>query len=91
MAFGENKNEAYDHIDAEKQMKEKNGTQAGDPPKGAAVMYELATMDDPPLRCVIGTDAYAGINPKIETYQKEVKKYEKLSTSTNVDGYKPPQ
>ena len=47
-------------------------------------------MQDPPLRCVIGTDAYAGINGKLETYQKNVKKFEKLSNSTDVDGYKAP-
>jgi hypothetical protein len=29
MAFAENKNPVYDHIDAKKQMGERNGTQAG--------------------------------------------------------------
>jgi len=91
MAFGEREAPAYDHIDAKANMQKRNGTQAGDPEKGAAAFYELATMKDPPLRCIVGTDAYAAINAKIETYQKEVKKYEKLSNSTDVDGYKPPQ
>lgn len=39
MAFGEEKNPAYDHLDAEKSMGERNGTQAGDPHKGAAAFY----------------------------------------------------
>lgn len=90
MEFGANKNEAYDHLDAESAMKKRNGTQAGDPPKGARCMYELAVMKDPPLRCVIGTDAYAGINEKLDQYRDNVKKFEKLSTSTDVDGYKAP-
>lgn len=89
MQFAE-RHPAYDHIDAEKQMKQRNGTQAGDPKKGAQAMYELATMDDPPLRTVIGTDAYKGIMDKIEKYSNNYKKYEKLANSTDVDGYKPP-
>jgi len=42
-------------------------------------------MDDPPLRVVVGTDAYKRINQKIETYSKNIPKYEKLSNSTDVD------
>lgn len=48
-------------------------------------MYELATMEDPPLRCVIGSDAYSAMEQKVETYGKNVKKFEKLSNSTDVD------
>jgi NAD(P)-dependent dehydrogenase (short-subunit alcohol dehydrogenase family) len=88
MEFGANKNEAYDHLDAEKAMSERNGKQAGDPKKGAKCMYDLAVMEDPPLRCVIGTDAYTGINDKLDSYRENVKKFEKLSNSTDVDGYK---
>ena len=49
MAFPEKILPAYDHMDAKKAMGERNGTQAGDPPEGAMVMYELAVMRDPPL------------------------------------------
>ncbi|KAF2157758.1 NAD(P)-binding protein [Myriangium duriaei CBS 260.36] len=85
MLFGERKQPAYDHINPKENAQKRNGTQAGDPAKGASAMYELATMKDPPLRCVIGTDAYAAMQGKLETYGKEVKKYEKLSNSTDVD------
>jgi len=85
MIFGEDKCAAYDHLDAEKSAKEKNGKQKGDPAKGARAMYELATMDDPPLRCVIGSDAYAGMQDKLKKYSESVKKFEKLSNSTDVD------
>lgn len=85
MQFGELKNQAYQHLDAEKNAKERNGTQAGDPAKGARAMYELATMKDPPLRCVIGSDAYKAMQDKLETYGESVKKFEKLSNSTDVD------
>lgn len=91
MDFGENKHPAYDHIDAKKQMGERNGTQAGDPAKGARAFWEIAKMDDPPLRVVVGSDAYKAILAKIDSYKELYPKYEKLSNSTDVDGYKPPQ
>ncbi|PNS15618.1 NADP-dependent 3-hydroxy acid dehydrogenase [Sphaceloma murrayae] len=89
MDFGEVQNLAYDHIDPRSNAEKRNGTQAGDPAKGAKAMYELAIMKDPPLRCVIGTDAYAAMNTKLDTYSKNVKRFEQLSNSTDVDGYKP--
>jgi short-subunit dehydrogenase len=90
MAFPEKKHPAYDHLDAKKMMGERNGTQAGEPKKGAQAMYEFAIMKDPPLRVVIGTDAYQGIMGKLKEYDENYKKYEKLSNSTDVDGYKAP-
>jgi hypothetical protein len=84
------KNPAYDHLDAEKSMGERNGTQAGDPKKGAAAMWEVAKMEDPPLRLVIGSDAYTGIMDKIKKYGENYPKYEKLSNSTDCDDYERP-
>jgi hypothetical protein len=90
MDFGEIDHPAYDHINAKKAMGERNGTQAGDPAKGAQVFYDLAVLQDPPLRCVVGTDAYSGITKKLDTYKENVSKFEKWSNSTNVDGYQAP-
>jgi len=87
MSFPEKPHSAYDHMNAKEMMGKRHGSQAGDPPKGAKAMYELAIMKDPPLRVVIGTDAYKVINNKIEEYGKNYKKYEKISNSTDVDGY----
>lgn len=87
MSFPEKKHPAYDHVDAKKAMGDRHGTQAGDPIKGARAMYELATLEEPPLRAVIGTDAYKAINNKIKTYGENYPKYEKISNSTDVDGY----
>jgi hypothetical protein len=36
------------------------------------------------------TDAYARINKKMDDYNANIKRMEKLSNSTDVDGYKPP-
>lgn len=89
MDFGEPHPE-YEHLNAKEIMGKRHGAQPGDPKKGAQAFYDLAVMADPPLRCVVGTDAYAGINEKLETYRESVKKYEKLSNSTDVDGYVKP-
>ncbi|KAL2052771.1 hypothetical protein ABVK25_007011 [Lepraria finkii] len=66
MSFADQRHPAYDHIDAKKFMRERNGTQAGDPIKGAKAMYELAIMKEPPLRVVIGSDAYKAILGKLK-------------------------
>jgi hypothetical protein len=85
MEFPEKRHPAYDHMNAKEAMQKRNGTQAGDPKKGAKAMYELAILKEPPLRAVIGTDAYQRINKKIEDYGTNYKKYEKISNSTDVD------
>ena len=58
MDFAERRHEAYDHVNAKETMGKRHGTQPGDPVKGAQAMYELAVMEEPPLRVVIGSDAY---------------------------------
>ena len=85
MQFPEKRHPAYDHLHAKEVMGKRNGTQAGDPLKGAKAMYELAILPDPPLRVVIGSDAYRAIMSKIEAYGENYKKYEKISNSTDVD------
>jgi NAD(P)-dependent dehydrogenase (short-subunit alcohol dehydrogenase family) len=87
MSFPEKRHPAYDHMDAKKAMGDRHGTQAGDPIKGAKAMYELATLGEPPLRVVIGSDAYKAVINKIKTYGENYPKYEKISNSTDVDGY----
>ena len=87
MDFGSVESPAYDHMNPRKTASDRHMTQAGDPKKAAKDMYELAVMKDPPLRCVLGTDAYKAINGKLDAYRENVKKFEKLSTNTDVDGY----
>ena len=57
MAFADQRHPAYDHFNAKEAMGKRNGTQAGEPAKGARAMYELAVLEDPPLRCCLGSDA----------------------------------
>lgn len=58
MVFAEKRHPAYNHLDARKRAEGRHMAQAGDPMKGAKAMYELAIMKDPPLRVVLGSDAY---------------------------------
>lgn len=85
MSFPEKRHPAYDHIDAQTTMNKRHGTQVGDPVKGAKAIYKLAVLQDPPLRVVIGSDAYKAVFNKLEIYDKNYKKYETISNSTDVD------
>ncbi|KAF1949540.1 hypothetical protein CC80DRAFT_598838 [Byssothecium circinans] len=81
MDFGEKTLELYDHVNAKKNVKE----YVGDPTKAAQVFYDLATMKDPPIRCVIDKEAHKMINAKHDEHFKSVKQFEKWSNSTDVD------
>lgn len=76
---------AVPDLDARERMGKRHMTQAGDPVKGARAMYELAVMETPPLRVVIGSDAYASVMNKLEQYEQNYKRFESLSNSTDVD------
>lgn len=68
MSFPDKRHPAYDHLNAKEAMQKHHGSQKGDPKKGAEAIYELATLSDPPLRVVLGSDAYEAINGKIKAY-----------------------
>ncbi|KAH7319517.1 hypothetical protein BKA65DRAFT_609330 [Rhexocercosporidium sp. MPI-PUGE-AT-0058] len=84
MASPEKRNPAYDHIDTKKNKETKDGTQPGDPVKAAKAMYELAVSSDPPLRTTLGSDGYEAISKKVEKYKENLKKFEKMSKSTDI-------
>ena len=87
MEFATHHHPAYDHIDARKNASQFHGIQAGDPVKGAKAMYELAVMENPPLRVVLGSAAYKMIMRKLERYNENYVRFEELSNSTEVDEY----
>jgi hypothetical protein len=47
----------------------------GDPDKLARRLYELAMLDDPPLRVMLGAEGPAMLQPKLAKNQKEREKY----------------
>lgn len=87
MELATHRHPAYEHIDARKILSQLHGNQAGDPVKGAKAMYELAVMENPPLRVVLGSAAYKTIMRKLERYKENYLRFEELSNSTEVDGY----
>jgi NAD(P)-dependent dehydrogenase (short-subunit alcohol dehydrogenase family) len=64
-------------------QREFNGKQPGDPAKAAAVLLKIASLDEPPLRLVLGSDAFSAAEKnelaKIELGQK----WKDLSCSTD--------
>lgn len=84
MAFTERHPE-YDHLDAKGMMMARHGTQPGDPRKAAKAFYDLAMMEDPPLRILLGTDAYPAILARLEEEKRNFMKYEGISLGTDVD------
>jgi NAD(P)-dependent dehydrogenase (short-subunit alcohol dehydrogenase family) len=58
-----------------------NGKQAGDPPKLARALVELADSAEPPLRWVAGEDVVEGVEDKARLLLAQVDAYRELSTS----------
>ncbi|KAI9719217.1 MAG: hypothetical protein M1812_003547 [Candelaria pacifica] len=85
LTLTERSNPAYSHFDLKRFVDDFLASGNGDPRKGARAMYELGSLENPPLRVTIGTDAYAAIYQKIRSYDENYKKYEKISNSTDAD------
>lgn len=85
IAIQDRTNPAYSHLNAHQLVKTMKGAQRGDPPKAGRAMYELAMMKDPPLRIVLGSDAFGRMATKLEQYRANLAKYEHISKSTDID------
>ena len=48
-------------------------------------MYELAVMEKPPMRVVLGSAAYEMVMERLERDKEGSKRFETLSHSTEVD------
>ena len=61
-----------------------NGKQPGDPVKAAAAILTLASMEEPPLRIVLGSDAYAAAEGNDLAKIELGRKWKELSCSTDL-------
>jgi NAD(P)-dependent dehydrogenase (short-subunit alcohol dehydrogenase family) len=61
-----------------------NGKQPGDPVKAAAAILTLASMEEPPLRIVLGSDAYAAVEKNDLAKIELSRKWKDLSCSTDL-------
>jgi NAD(P)-dependent dehydrogenase (short-subunit alcohol dehydrogenase family) len=60
-----------------------NGKQPGDPTRAAAVVLELASMDHPPLRILLGSDAYEAVEKNDLAKIELGRQWKELSHSTD--------
>jgi len=60
-----------------------NGKQPGDPAKAAAVIMQVANMENPPLRLLLGSDAVQRVGPNDVAKLEADRKWRHLSVSTD--------
>jgi len=60
-----------------------NGKQPGDPAKAAAVIMQVANMENPPLRLLLGSDAVQRVEPNDVPKLEADRKWRHLSVSTD--------
>jgi NAD(P)-dependent dehydrogenase (short-subunit alcohol dehydrogenase family) len=66
-------------------QREYNGTQPGDPAKAAAVIMHIATLDHPPLRLLLGSDAVHLAEETDLARMEADRKWRELSVSTDFE------
>ncbi|GLS20658.1 short-chain dehydrogenase/reductase [Labrys miyagiensis] len=62
-----------------------NGAQPGDPAKAARAIIEIAALDEPPLRLLLGSDAYRAVTEAERTRREADEAWRSLSLSTDFD------
>jgi NAD(P)-dependent dehydrogenase (short-subunit alcohol dehydrogenase family) len=63
-----------------------SGKQVGDPKELARVLWQVSTLADPPSRLLIGADALGRGRSKLEFMLGEVKEFEALSRTRELEG-----
>lgn len=76
---------AYSHMPAESIMAAMGEAQLGDPRKGAAAIHQLAHLADPPLRCLLGSEAFGAMEMKLKQYSETYRDYEHIALPVDVD------
>jgi NAD(P)-dependent dehydrogenase (short-subunit alcohol dehydrogenase family) len=62
-----------------------NGKQPGDPAKAAAVVLHIVSLDDPPLRLLLGSDAVRFVEQNDLAKMESDRKWKELSISTDIE------
>jgi NAD(P)-dependent dehydrogenase (short-subunit alcohol dehydrogenase family) len=65
-------------------QREYNGAQPGDPNKAAAALLHVATLEKPPLRLPLGSDAARAVEEAERARAEEDKRWRQLSESTDI-------
>ncbi|WP_424963845.1 oxidoreductase [Ekhidna sp.] len=64
-------------------IREVSGNQIGDPVRAAKAMYEVTTLDEPPVHLPLGRPAYKRVGIRLEEFKEEVEKYQYLGKPTD--------
>ena len=64
-------------------QREYDGKQPGDPAKAAAALLQIASLSDPPLRLLLGSDSYHAAEQAALQKLEADRKWKDLSTSTD--------
>lgn len=64
------------------QLKQNNGNQPGNPERAAEIIFEISEMSNPPLRLLLGQDAYNRATKKLSDMQTEIEQMKSLTIST---------
>src|SRR5208282_1170089 len=62
-----------------------NGKQPGDPAKAAAAVLQIASLNDPPLRLLLGSDAVRFVEQNDLAKMESDRKWKDLSISTDIE------
>jgi hypothetical protein len=65
-------------------VREGDGTQAGDPAKAAEAILTALDAEHPPLRLVLGADAIANIEGRLERLSEELGGWREVGAATAV-------
>jgi NAD(P)-dependent dehydrogenase (short-subunit alcohol dehydrogenase family) len=63
-----------------------DGTQPGDPAKAAAAILTALDAEQPPLRLVLGEDAIANVEGRLERLSAELQSWREVGAATALDG-----
>ncbi len=84
IVIAENRIDGYTAMrDAQQRLLQLKGKQGGDPEKAAALMIQTAFTENPPLRLLLGSDAYKRAVIKAETITKELEAAKETTISTD--------
>ncbi|MEP0987043.1 oxidoreductase [Ekhidna sp.] len=64
-------------------IREVSDNQVGDPIKAANAMYEVTTLDEPPVHLPLGGPAYKRVGIRLQEFKEEVEKFEHLGKPTD--------
>jgi short-subunit dehydrogenase len=64
------------------QLQQNNGNQPGNPERAAEIIFEISEMSNPPLRLLLGQDAYNKATKKLSEMQTEIEQMKSLTIST---------